>query len=133
MQPRPWKWPDPGAKRYFHLKLSKLWKEKLELEVLSPEQVKYKFNFACKQAHGTTLPITSLQSLAMALHLHILCVSDDMSYMYKYRDVMSGDAAKLLDNGRGEIEESMFLDWWFAPIEVVRPEMAMPKHFEESQ
>ncbi len=47
--------------------------------------------------------------------------------MYKYQDVMNGDAAKLLDNGRGEIEERTFLDWWSAPIDVIRPEMAEPK------
>jgi hypothetical protein len=61
------------------------------------------------------------------MHLHILCVGEDMSYMYKYQDVMNGDAAKLLDNGRGEIEERTFLDWWSAPIDVIRPEMAEPK------
>ncbi len=47
--------------------------------------------------------------------------------MYKYQDLVSGHAQDFLDNGAGAIDKKAFIDWWFAPLEVVRPEMAEPQ------
>jgi hypothetical protein len=63
----------------------------------------------------------------MTLHIHVLSIGEDISFMYKYQDVISGDANITLDNGNGEVEEATFQDWWFAPIEKIRPDMALPE------
>jgi hypothetical protein len=46
-----------------------------------------------------------------------------MSYMYKYQDLVTGNADTLLGS-TGYIEEKTFVEWWFAPLDVIRPEMA---------
>jgi hypothetical protein len=49
-----------------------------------------------------------------------------MSYMYKYQDLVSGHAESFLDNGNGDVDQATFVQWWFAPIEKIRPEMGGP-------
>jgi hypothetical protein len=51
-----------------------------------------------------SLPLSALNSLCTSLHLEILCIGEDMSFMYKYQDVVSGYAETVLDNGSGYIE-----------------------------
>jgi hypothetical protein len=48
MAERKWRWPEEGAKRYFHKKTSKFWREKVEQEQLDPDQVSRRFRQFCK-------------------------------------------------------------------------------------
>jgi hypothetical protein len=41
--------------------------------------------------------------------------------------MISGKAEAELDNGFGYIEKDAFVEWWFAPLEQIRPEMAEPE------
>ena len=124
MPERKWKWPSEGAKRYFMKKVSKLWQDKLKTENLTRRQVERKYDQVCKESNCLNLPSDLLHRLCLALHLHILCVSDDISFMFKYQDVISREAERILSDKQGNINKEAFLDWWFAPIEKIRPEMA---------
>lgn len=124
---RKWKWPEEGAKRYFIKKTSKHWQKKLEGEHFTRAQVSKKYDSVCKQNNCSKLPSHLLHRLCLALNLHILCVSDDMGYTFKYQDMITRDAERMLNNGTGYIDKDTFLDWWFAPLEVIRPEMKEPE------
>jgi hypothetical protein len=121
---RKWKWPSEGAKRYFKKKTSKHWQDKLASKHLTREQVSAKFDRILKEMKRDVLPARSLHHICMALDLHILCVSEEIGFMYKYQDVVSGLAEQALQNNRGDISKEDFLNWWFAPLEEIRPTMA---------
>jgi hypothetical protein len=121
---RRWKWPSEGAKRYFKKKTSKHWQDKLASKSLTREQVSAKFDRILKEMKRDVLPARSLHHICMALDLHILCVSEEIGFMYKYQDVVSGLAEQALQNNRGDISKEDFLNWWFAPLEEIRPTMA---------
>lgn len=125
MEERRWVWPAEGAKRYFLKKVSSLWKSKLAKENLSRKQVAKKYDKVCSENNINVLTSALLHRLCLSLHLHILCVSDDMSFMFKYQDVISRQAEKLLSDKNGFIDKETFLEWWFAPLERIRPEMAI--------
>lgn len=76
------------------------------------------------------LPLSSLHPLCLTLHLHILSVGEDPSFTYKYQDMINGKAEAELDNGFGYIEKDTFVEWWFAPLEQIRPEMAEPENLK---
>lgn len=122
---RKWKWPSEGAKRYFKKKTSKHWQEKLATKNLTREQLSEKFDRLLRDMKREMLPAKSLHRMCMALSLHILCVSEDIGFMYKYQDVVSGLAEQALMNQRGDISKEDFLNWWFAPLEEIRPSMAI--------
>ena len=120
---RKWKWPSEGAMRYFVKKISKHWQRKLEREHVTRAYVAKKYDHVCNEARAPKLPASYLHRLCMALHLHILCVSPDMGYMFKYQDVVSGTAEMYLASS-GVIEKDTFVKWWFSPLEEIRPQMA---------
>jgi hypothetical protein len=57
----------------------------------------------------------------MALNQLILCVSGEIGFMFNYQDVVSGLADTALQNDRGDIRKDDFLNWWFTPLEEIRP------------
>lgn len=124
MPARKWKWPSEAAKRYFIKKISNTWQQKLDKEHISKQKISRKYDQICAEARAQKLPGNYLFRLCMALHLHILCVSPDMSYMFKYQDVVSGKAEAELVGQDGFIDKEAFDRWWFAPLEAVRPQMA---------
>ena len=67
----------------------------------------------------------------MQLRLHVLSIGEDLSFMYKYQDVVNESAMDVLNNGSGEVEWVAFIDWWLAPLEVIRPEMKDPNERQE--
>ena len=81
-----------------------------------------KYKRLCKEKGVSKLTPDLLHHLCHQLNLHILCVSEDMSYMFKYQDLVNKMAEQYLEN-EGYINMKDFLDWWFAPVEVVRPLM----------
>ena len=76
------------------------------------------------------MPVNQLHSFCMQLRLHVLSIGEDLSYMYKYQDVVSERAQDNLNNGDGMIECADLIDWWFAPLEKIRPEMREPRNEE---
>ena len=44
--------------------------------------------------------------------------------------MINGKAEAELDNGFGYIEKDTFVEWWFAPLEQIRPEMAEPDNIK---
>ena len=125
MEDRKWKWPSEGAKRYFLKKISNLWQQKLQGEHLSRKEVALRYDQFCAEIGSKSLPGSMLHRFALILHLHILCVSEDLSFMFKYQDVISKQAENLLSDKTGYIDKDTFLEWWFAPLERIRPEMAI--------
>lgn len=125
MEERKWKWPSEGAKRNFLKKISNLWQKKLESENLSRREVALKYDQFCNEISSKLLPSGMLHRFTLNLHLHILCVSEDLSFMFKYQDVISKQAENLLSDRSGFIDKDTFLEWWFAPLERIRPEMAL--------
>jgi len=124
MPPRKWKWPSEAAKRYFIKKVSNTWQQKLDKEHISSQRLSKKYDQICAEARAPKLPSSYLFRLCMALHLHILCVSPEISYMFKYQDVVSGKAEAELMGRDGNIDKDTFERWWFAPLETIRPQMA---------
>jgi hypothetical protein len=118
---RKWRWPSEGAKRYFKKKTSQHWKDKLASKNLSRPQLAEKFDRLLREMKYDLLPARNMHRMCMALNLHILCVSEDIGFMFKYQDVVSGLAEKALQNDRGDIRRDDFLNWWFAPLEEIRP------------
>lgn len=125
MEERKWKWPSEGAKRNFLKKISHLWQKKLESEHLTRKEVSHKYDQFCSEISSKVLPGNMLHRFTLILHLHILCVSEDLSFMFKYQDVISRQAENLLSDKTGYIDKDTFLEWWFAPLERIRPEMAL--------
>ena len=104
MKERKWKWPEEGAKRYFVKKTSRLWQEKLENERLEPGQIRRKYRQFCENIGTDKIPVSQLYSFCMQLRLHVLSIGEDLSFMYKYQDVVSERAMDDLNNGSGEVE-----------------------------
>lgn len=125
MEERKWKWPSEGAKRNFLKKISYLWQKKLESEHLTRKEISQKYDQFCNEVSSKLLPSNMLHRFCLILHLHILCVSEDLSFMFKYQDVISRQAEALLSDRSGFIDKETFLEWWFAPLERIRPEMAL--------
>ena len=131
MPERKWKWPEEGAKRYFKKKTSRLWQEKLIAERLEPGQIRKKYRDFCDNIGTKRMPRNQLHSFCMQLRLHVLSIGEDLSFMYKYQDVISERAQDNLDNGEGQITCSAFIEWWESPLEKIRPGMAEPRNEEE--
>ena len=106
-------------------KISHLWQKKLEGEHLTRREVSLKYDQFCSYSSNKVLPAGLLHRFTLILHLHILCVSEDLSFMFKYQDVISRQAEGLLSDKSGYIDKETFLEWWFAPLERIRPEMAL--------
>ena len=62
-----------------------------------------------------------LPRLCDKLKLHLLVISDDLSFHFKFLDVMTGRAQELLDDGNGNLEKIKFMSWWFADLDKIRP------------
>jgi len=46
-----------------------------------------------------------------------LAISEDLSFHFKYFDVVRGIAQQELANQRGEVERDSFIRWFYTPIE----------------
>jgi hypothetical protein len=49
----------------------------------------------------------------------LLSNSDDMSYHFKFQDVINNTAQAYLDDGDGNIDKEKFIKWWFMTTEEV--------------
>lgn len=48
-------------------------------------------------------------------------ISDDLSYHFKFIDVMIGKAQENLIDKDGNIDKDKFMEWWFADLDTIRP------------
>jgi len=61
---------------------------------------------------GGKLRVDSLSTVCDKLGLHLLMLSEDMKYHFKYLDVINGSANSFLDDGEGCIDFEKFKVWW---------------------
>ena len=54
------------------------------------------------------MPYNSVPELCDKYLLHWMCLSDDLSYHFKYLDVINERAKSLLDNGFGVVEKEKY-------------------------
>ena len=48
--------------------------------------------------------------------MHILVISEDMSYHFKFMDLCNGKAFEILQTEKGFINIEKFMEWWFLPM-----------------
>jgi len=66
--------------------------------------------------------MSNLPKLCDDLGLHLLVISEDLSYHFKFLDVVMHTADKYLADPYGNIDLNKFMQWWFADIETLREE-----------
>lgn len=114
---REYQWPDVRAQIYFKKRISFLWRKKMmELCDYDEEQLIAKIEKKERDNRGR-LSIRDLEELCDYLRLNLLINSDDMSYHFKFQDVINGSAHGFLDDGNGNIDKAKFVKWWFMTTE----------------
>lgn len=68
-----------------------------------------------------------MEELCDYLRLNLLINSDDMSYHFKFQDVINGTAHAYLDDGNGDISKEKFVKWWFMTTEEVLHKYDVPE------
>ena len=48
--------------------------------------------------------------------MHILVISEDMSYHFKFMDMCNGKAFEILKTDDDFIDLKKFVKWWFLPL-----------------
>jgi hypothetical protein len=51
------------------------------------------------------------------LNLHLLVISADVSYHFKFNEIVSRRAFDSLDNGKGFVDIEKFVKWWFCSVD----------------
>lgn len=88
--PKNGKWPDVKAMRNFKKEGSKLWRDKFESFKVDDEELSYIFlKFS---EHENFIDPSRLEELTETLKLKLLTMSEDLSYHFKYLDVVDGRA-----------------------------------------
>lgn len=59
------------------------------------------------------LSISDTEELCDYLRLNLLLNSDDMSYHFKFKEVVDREAQQYFDDGNGNIDKQKFIKWWF--------------------
>lgn len=79
------------------------------------------------------MSIRDLEELCDYLRLHLLVDSDDMSYHFKFQDVVNGTAHDYLDDGNGNIDKQKFVKWWFMTTDEVLHKYDQPEEPEPEE
>ena len=53
--------------------------------------------------------------------LHWYVNSDNLSFHFKFEDVINGKAEVMISDSNGNIEKKKFIKWWLAPVDEIRP------------
>eukprot|EP01017_Pseudomicrothorax_dubius_P010234 TRINITY_DN13626_c0_g1_i1.p1 TRINITY_DN13626_c0_g1~~TRINITY_DN13626_c0_g1_i1.p1 ORF type:complete len:146 (+),score=47.27 TRINITY_DN13626_c0_g1_i1:59-439(+) len=114
------KWPSDLLQKQFRKVISENWKNKVAVYSHPPEKVAEIFDNMAKR-NGGVVPTSKLAALCDRLNLHLLVISDDLSFHFKFLDVVTKQAEIQLDEG-GYIGRAAFLKWWFAGLNTIRPE-----------
>ena len=116
---REFQWPDPNAQIYFKKKISTLWRRKMEQQCdYDEEALLAKFERKERDNRGP-VSVSELEELCDYLRLNLLSNSDDMSYHFKFMDVINGTAQEFLNDGNGNIDKEKFMKWWYMTTEEV--------------
>jgi hypothetical protein len=62
------------------------------------------------------MPMDILPKLCDFLNMHILVISEDMSYHFKFMDLCNGKAYEILKNEKDFLDREKFVEWWFLPL-----------------
>jgi len=130
---REYQWPDPNAQIYFKKKISYLWRNKMMQQCdYDPETLLAKIEKKERDSRGA-LSVSDLEELCDYLRLNLLANSDDMSYHFKFQDVINGTAQDYLNDGRGYISKEKFMKWWYMTTEEVLHKYDQPEIPEGQQ
>lgn len=116
---RKYKWPDERAQIYFAKRVSESWVKKIDDSgVLNQEKVEKLFDYFLKKNEGA-IPVQKLTVILEKLKFPMLVSSPDLSFQFKYKDITEGRAFTLLDDGKGNVDKSKFMKWWFCQVEEI--------------
>ena len=107
------------CQKWFKKNIRKTWISQLnKFHRLNEYQVKEKIKMfaARKNIKMNAIPMSSLAALCDYLNMHLLVISDDMSYHFKLLDLINKKAFKYLDDGSENIDVGKFIKWWFADL-----------------
>ncbi|EGR27502.1 hypothetical protein IMG5_195060 [Ichthyophthirius multifiliis] len=109
------RWPNVNAMRFFKKNDYLHFKKKIGEQIKTQDQINhFWYSFSVGKE---TIPEEKLGELCDKFQLTQMALSDDLSYHFKYFDVLRGLAAKILDNGNGYIERQKFSEWWLKPLD----------------
>lgn len=63
-----------------------------------------------------SLPIDRLPALCDHLNLHLLVIDHDMSFHFKFLEIVNKKAQVYLATSKGFLDEEKFVEWWFTPL-----------------
>ena len=96
---RKYKWPSEHAMKYFNKVSSHLWDQKIEKEgILDPERVGQIVDRLMKKYNGN-IPLSEIVSLSDQLKLYILNSSSDLSFHFKFLDIMNNQLSAITEDG----------------------------------
>eukprot|EP00831_Metopus_contortus_P060523 TRINITY_DN5242_c0_g2_i1.p1 TRINITY_DN5242_c0_g2~~TRINITY_DN5242_c0_g2_i1.p1 ORF type:complete len:1020 (+),score=217.71 TRINITY_DN5242_c0_g2_i1:183-3242(+) len=116
--PKKFMWPDMRAQVYFRKVISEHWKQFIDKYQIDIKGVETMFHyFASTKGIEGRIPLEMLPMLLDKLKLHLLVLSEDLSFHFKYMMVVKGKIGPTLDDGDGKIDKEKFLDWWKMDLE----------------
>ena len=110
---------DKAFKKVFKKRVRKTWINQLKkFYKLGKSQVKTKIKYFAsgKYVSPGEIPIDLLPHLCDALNMHLLVISDDMSYHFKLLDLINKKAFTYLQTKNGFINIPKFVQWWFCEL-----------------
>ena len=110
---RKYEWPDVRAQVYFKKHISSLWRNKMNSQCGYDEETLLAKINQKEIYERRRLSINELEELCDYLRLNLLINSDDMSYHFKFQDVINRTAHDYIDDGNGYISKEKFIKWWF--------------------
>lgn len=110
------------CQKWFKKRIRKTWLNQIKnFHKFSDKQVSERIRmFAGRRSiKMTAIPLDLLAALCDTLNMHLLVISDDMSYHFKLLDLINKKAFKFIDDGTGNIDIDKFVKWWFADLKQV--------------
>ncbi len=106
--PRKYKWPDLRAQIYFKKVISEHWKDFMSKYTSEdPKATESVFHyFASTKGAGGKIPLQMLPMLLDKMNLQLLVLSEDLTYHFKYMQVVKGRVNTLIDDGEGNIDKT---------------------------
>ncbi|EAR94166.2 concanavalin A-like lectin/glucanase family protein (macronuclear) [Tetrahymena thermophila SB210] len=109
------RWPNVNAMKHFKKQFSAQFKQKMGELILTEDLARH--NWYQFSIGKELIPMARIGELCDKFKLYWMALLEDLSYHFKYFDVLKGVAQTLLDNGNGFIERETFTKWWFTPLD----------------
>ena len=117
---RKYHWPDERAQIYFAKNISQTWNKKLQDSCMfDKEKVEKIYHLLAKLYGGDSIPMDKFSNLMEKLKLLMMVSSSDLSFQFKYRDLIEGRVFTILDDGSGNVDKVKFMKWWFGTTEEI--------------